>query len=111
MDERIITWLEATLLLAIALERENAFGYTIHERAQKLAGDQRVSYGSLYPTLQRLEEAGLVSSFMSEPRDARGGRSRRHYKVENAGIVALHRFREFNARITAAAAQFAPGVA
>jgi PadR family transcriptional regulator PadR len=37
----------------------------------------------------RLQERGLIASWLSEPARERGGRARRHYRVEPAGAAAL----------------------
>jgi DNA-binding PadR family transcriptional regulator len=48
-----------------------------------------VSLGAIYPTMDRLEERGLVSSRMGPPTGKRGGRSRRYFRLEPAGEKAL----------------------
>jgi hypothetical protein len=36
-----------------------------------------------------MEDKGLIASWMSEPTPERGGRSRRHYRLEKPGEKAL----------------------
>ena len=55
---------------------------------------RRVTLGAIYPTMDRLEKKGMVSSSMSEPTKERGGRSRRYFKMEPAGLDALTTTRE-----------------
>ena len=43
----------------------------------------------VYATLDRLEDKGLVSSWLSDPTPERGGRSKRYYKLEVDGERAL----------------------
>jgi PadR family transcriptional regulator PadR len=50
-----------------------------------------ISPGAIYPTMDRLEEKGYVSSYMGEPTRERGGRSRRHFRLEPAGAEVLRR--------------------
>ena len=50
---------------------------------------REVTIGSVYGTLDRLEEKGLISSWRGDPDAVRGGRSRRYFKVEPAGEAAL----------------------
>ena len=45
--------------------------------------------GSIYITLDRLEEKGFVESWFSEPGIERGGKARRLYRVRPAGLSAL----------------------
>ena len=48
-----------------------------------------VSLGAVYATLDRLEDKGLVASWLSDPTPERGGRSKRHYRLQAAGERAL----------------------
>jgi DNA-binding PadR family transcriptional regulator len=48
-----------------------------------------VSVGSLYKALHRLEERGMVSTFAGEPTAVRGGRSKKHVRIEPSGREAL----------------------
>jgi DNA-binding PadR family transcriptional regulator len=47
----------------------------------------------VYVTLRRLEQKGLVSSWMSEPTAERGGKARRCVRIEPAGVVLLRESR------------------
>lgn len=79
--------LEQLVLLALLRLGPGAYGAEIRRELKARAG-RDVSAGTIYPTLDRLERKGLVSSTMSEPIPARGGRSRRLYAVEPAGLDA-----------------------
>ena len=87
---RTLGELEHLLLLAILRLGEGAYGVTMRREIEERTG-RPVSLGSIYPTLDRLEEKAYVSSFMSEPTKARGGRSRRYFRLEKAGREALER--------------------
>jgi len=80
---------EQLVLTAIIQCGENAYGVTIHGAAEKLSGTRRVSLGAIYATLDRLEDKGLISSWLSDPTPERGGRSKRHYRLEPDGMRAL----------------------
>ena len=56
-----------------------------------------VSIGTVYGTLERLEEKGYVSSRRADPEPVRGGRARRYFVIEEAGLEALVRSREMMA--------------
>jgi PadR family transcriptional regulator PadR len=45
-----------------------------------------VALGSVYATLGRLEERGLVSSKLGEPTPERGGRAKRYFRVTLRGL-------------------------
>lgn len=78
---------EELVLLAILKLGANAYGATIHEALED-AG-RRVSIGALYTTLSRLEQKGLVTSWMGESTETRGGRAKRYFKVLATGAKAL----------------------
>lgn len=79
---------EELVLLAILSQGENAYGVTIH-RAMEDATNRSITIGSLYTTLSRLEEKGLVQSWLGEPTVERGGRAKRHYKLNGAAQTLL----------------------
>jgi PadR family transcriptional regulator PadR len=80
---------EQIILTAILSLRDEAYGVTIHEKAAELAEPKKVSPGAVYVTLDRLEDKGLVSSWLSDPTPQRGGRSKRFYRLEALGEQAL----------------------
>jgi len=80
---------EQLVLTAVMSLREDAYGVTIHEKVQELARPKVVSLGAIYVTLDRLEDKGLISSWLSEPTAERGGRAKRCYRVEALGERAL----------------------
>jgi PadR family transcriptional regulator PadR len=84
---------EQAVLLALvrprtALGRE-AYGRAILNEVQ-LRLERKVTAGAVYATLDRLEQKGLVSSRLGPGTAARGGRPKRHYVVQAAGIRALN---------------------
>ena len=81
---------EQLVMTAILTLGENAYGVTIHVQAEKLAQPKSVSLGAVYATLDRLEDKRLIVSWLSDPTPARGGRSKRHYRLEQLGERALH---------------------
>ena len=80
---------EQLVVTAILTLRDNAYGVTIHGKVEKLGHPKVVSLGAVYATLDRLEDKRLISSWVSDPTPERGGRSKRHYRVERAGERAL----------------------
>ena len=80
---------EQLVLTAIHALREDAYGVTIHSKVQELARPKAVSLGAVYITLDRLEDKGMVSSWLSDPTPERGGRAKRCYRLEGLGERAL----------------------
>ncbi len=80
---------EQVILTSLLSLRDNAYGVTIREKAEELSHPKSVSIGAVYVTLDRLEEKGLVTSWLSEPTAERGGRAKRCYSLEPAGRRAL----------------------
>src|SRR5712692_2258182 len=80
---------EQLVLTAILTLREDAYGVTIHEKVEELAHPKAVSLGAVYVTLDRLEDKGLIASWLSDPTPQRGGRAKRCYKLEALGERAL----------------------
>jgi DNA-binding PadR family transcriptional regulator len=77
------------LVLTAILTLQDAYGVSIHAKVADLACPKSVSLGAVYVTLDRLEDKGMVSSWLSEPTAERGGRSKRCYRLEAAGERAL----------------------
>lgn len=76
--------LEFLVLLAVLQVGEEAYGVPIAEEIRRRAG-RSVARAAIYVTLRRLEEHGLVSSWIGEPLPERGGKARRYYRLEPAG--------------------------
>src|SRR3954454_9801644 len=80
---------EQLVLTSVLTLEDNAYGVTIHKNVQELASSKAVTLGAVYVALDRLEDKGLVSSWLSEPTAARGGRAKRCYRLEASGERAL----------------------
>jgi len=81
---------EQLVLTAILTLGENAYGVTIHAKVEELLRPKKAALGAVYATLDRLEDKGLLASWLSDPTPERGGRAKRHYRLEAAGERALH---------------------
>jgi PadR family transcriptional regulator PadR len=80
---------EQLVLTAILALGDTAYGVTIHAKVEELSKPRKVARGAVYATLDRMEDKGLVASWLSDPTPERGGRSRRHYRLEKSGEKAL----------------------
>lgn len=79
---------EQLVLLAVARLGDEGYGVSIRREIEERA-EREVSVGAVYATLSRLEDKGLVSSWEGEPEARRGGRARRHYRLEPEGARTL----------------------
>ena len=60
-----------------------------------------VTAGAVYATLERLEAQGFVSSVLGPGPPVRGGRPKRHYRIESDGVRALSAVRDATNRLWA----------
>jgi DNA-binding PadR family transcriptional regulator len=79
---------EQLILFAVLRLGDNAYGVTIRETLEEKTG-RAVSFGAIYTALARLEERGLVASWVGEATPGRPGRPPRYYRVEPTGARAL----------------------
>jgi DNA-binding PadR family transcriptional regulator len=80
---------EEIVLLAVLRLGEQAYGAKIRQTvAEALKKD--VSIGAIYTTFDRLERKGYVKSWQGEATPERGGRAKRYFQVEGAGVKALN---------------------
>jgi len=79
---------EQIVLLAILRLGQSAYGVTIRREIAVCTGRQPAP-GALYTTLDRMEQKGLVESWLGDPTPQRGGRAKRYFMVTNKGGVAV----------------------
>ena len=102
---------EQVVLTAILALGDNAYGVTIHAKVEELSKPRKVARGAVYATLDRMEDKGLIASWLSEPTPERGGRSRRHYRLEKTGEKALREAARTAQRLIQTIAQQLGGLA
>lgn len=90
--------LEQLTMLAVLRLKDDAWGAEIQKELSERAG-RDVALGTIYVTLSRLEEKGMVRSWLGESSAERGGKARRHYAIEPAGMTALHEAKDALARM------------
>jgi DNA-binding PadR family transcriptional regulator len=73
----------------LALGENTLHGYAIRARFEELTGrGDLLLPGTLYATLARMTEAGLIQDVPAPRGDASGGPPRRHYRITAAGRAA-----------------------
>jgi DNA-binding PadR family transcriptional regulator len=83
---------EFLVMLAAVRLGEDAYAVPIIDDITERTG-RTPSRASVYVTLRRLEEAGLVESFRGAPLPERGGKSRRYVRVLPPGREMMARTR------------------
>ena len=85
MSRESLGHFELLVLLALLRQGDEAYGVPIANAIAESTGKQ-VILASVYNTLERLEEKGLVRSAMGDPTPARGGRAKRYFSITTAGM-------------------------
>ena len=79
---------EHIVLLSVMRLGDGAHGTMIRMEIESVTG-RSAAIGAVHATLERLERKGLVKSWMGEPTKERGGKAKRHFKIQAAGVRAL----------------------
>jgi len=79
---------EEILLLTIWRLENSAYGVAIRESVAELS-NKYWSIGAVYDVLDRLTRKNLVSTRVGLPTKARGGKSKRFYRITEKGYQAL----------------------
>ena len=58
---------EHVVLAAVLTLGDGAYGVTIHTKVEAFISPRTVALGAVYATLDRLEDKGLVTSWLSDP--------------------------------------------
>jgi len=80
--------LQQMTMLAVARLGGEAYGASVREELERVAG-RNVAVPTVYVTLVRLEEQGLVASNEAPAAGDRGGRARRVFELTADGWTAL----------------------
>jgi DNA-binding PadR family transcriptional regulator len=88
MNRAFLGEFEHIVMLAILRLDDGAYAPAILEEIERQTG-RAASAGSMYVTLDRLEEKGFLSSRLADANDDRGGRPRRYVTVTARGLREL----------------------
>lgn len=84
--------LEQLVMLATLRLDGAAYAVPILDELQSKTG-LKLSRGSIYVTLDRLEHKGYLESWFAEPTPERGGKAKRFFRLTSLGAEALRRSR------------------
>jgi DNA-binding PadR family transcriptional regulator len=79
---------EQMVMLAVLRLGDEAYALSVLSELETRAG-RRVTRGTLYKTLDRLESKGLLDWDVEEAGPERGGHPRRRFRLTAAGVRAL----------------------
>jgi len=85
MSRESLGHFELLVLLALLRQGEDAYGVPIAQAIEQSTG-KPVILASVYNTLERLEQKGLVRSTFGDPTPERGGRAKRYFAATAAGL-------------------------
>ena len=93
MTRRRISQVDEMVLLAALRLGEAAYSVSMIHEIEERTG-RKMSHGAVFVSIERLEEAGLISTERGDPLDSRGGRPRRMVSVTPKAIDQLRENRE-----------------
>lgn len=79
---------EELVLLAVYALVEDVYAVPVQQRIEHKTG-RRATMGAVYAALERLEQKGMVASWLGEVTHARGGKRKRLYRITALGEQAL----------------------
>jgi len=82
--------LELLVMLALLRLGDNAYGVRVQREIARTAR-RRLTFATIYATLNRLEAKGLVTGRLGAAGPGRGGRRKKFFTLSGAGAVALKR--------------------
>ena len=88
MDSSLAEFELLVMLAALRLGPEKAYTVSIADDIREHTG-RPVRRANVFTALQRLEDKGLVSTRLGEPRAERGGRPPRLVRVTPGGLAAV----------------------
>lgn len=86
------------ILLMVGIQRGEAYGISILKEIEQHTG-RTPTVSTVHTALYRLEEKGFVESYVGGSSKARGGRSKRLYKMTAAGRGALENARSIRDKL------------
>jgi|SRR5438552_2416673 len=89
---------ELIVMLVLLRLEDDAYGVPIAREIEEQT-KREVKLGSVYATLERLEEKDFVVSELGEPTQERGGRAKRYFQVTKQGMREVRETRQILTRL------------
>ena len=88
--QRLLPLSRSLLYLLLALQEGSTHGYAVKKRAAELSGGVvKLGPGTLYTTIQKAANAGLVQECEARPPEEEDQSQRRYYEITDLGRQAL----------------------
>ena len=89
MAKKYLGEFEENVLTLVAVLEGQGYGKSIVDGFLNMV-NRKVSLSAVHITLYRLEDKGLVESYLGGATSKRGGRRKRYYRISNAGRDMLY---------------------
>ena len=93
MSKEYLGEFEELVLTMVGILQDEAYGNAIVGEILDRVG-RTANLSAVHVTLYRLEDKGLVKSYMGGATNSRGGRRKRIFQVTNAGLAMLRSIKE-----------------
>ncbi|MEM6525172.1 MAG: PadR family transcriptional regulator [Bacteroidota bacterium] len=84
---------EELMLTMVGILKEEAYGNSIVYEVEAQLG-RKLNLSAVHVTLYRLEDKGLVRSYMGGVTNERGGRRKRYFELTSGGLAVLQSLQE-----------------
>jgi PadR family transcriptional regulator, regulatory protein PadR len=101
---------ELLVMLAVIRLGEGAYGVPISREIELQTG-RDVAFGTVYATLERLQQKGFVCSSLGEATPERGGRAKRYFRVTSTGLRTVRQAKQSLIRLWRGLRELEGGVA
>ncbi len=98
-ERQILGEVEQLVLLVILRLGEDSYAVPIRQELAR--NGVKLTRGSVYVTLDRLERKGYVRSWFDDPTPEPGGKARRCFRIERSGVSALRANQQLVRRLQA----------
>lgn len=96
-----LSTIEELIATVLNNHADDLYGLQVIQAIDSVADEYSVTFGSLYPALQRLENKGIVESYWGEDKpENRGGARRRYYSLTQKGTEALSRIQSIRSQLS-----------
>ena len=93
MSQSYLGEFEELMLTMVGVLKEEAYGNAIVAEVKNQL-DRKVNLSAVHVTLYRLEDKGLMKSYMGGATNERGGRRKRYFEITAAGLKILQSIQE-----------------